>query len=57
MYVDNVIIYISATSKAGFEYRLQVCVDNISNWYSMSKLYTDKKKSNVMVIRSKYQLT
>ena len=35
MYADDVIIYTSATSKDELEYRLQVCIDNISNWYSM----------------------
>ena len=56
MYADYVIIYTSATSKDELECKLQVCVDNISNWYSMSKLYINKKKSNVMVIGSKWQL-
>ena len=32
MYADDIIIYISATSKDELEYRLQVCIDNISNW-------------------------
>ena len=35
---------------------LQVCIDNISNWYSMNKLCVNKKKSNVMVIGSEWQL-
>ena len=56
MYAADVIIYTSATSKDELEYRLQVCIDNISNWYSMNKLCIDKKKSNVMVIGSKWQL-
>ena len=42
--------------KDELEYRLQVCIDNISNWYSMNKLCVNKKKSNVMVIGSKWQL-
>ena len=32
MYADDVIIYTSATPKYELEYRLQVCIDNISNW-------------------------
>ena len=56
IYADDVIIYISATSKDELECRLQVCIDNISNWYSMNKLCIDKEKSNVMVIGSKWQL-
>ena len=56
MYADDVIIYTSATSKDKSEYRLQVCIDNISNWYSMSKLCINKKKSNLMVFGSKWQL-
>ena len=39
MYADEVIIHTSATSKDELECRLQVCIDNISNWYSMTKLY------------------
>ena len=56
MYADDVIIDTSATSKDELECRLQVCIDNISNWCSMNKLCIDKKKSNVMVIGSKWQL-
>ena len=56
MYADDVIIYTSETSKDELEWRLQVCIDNISNWYSMNKLCVDNEKSNVMVIGSKWQL-
>ena len=56
MYADDIIIYTSAKSKDELEYRLQVCIDNIFNYYSMNKLCIDKKKSNVMVIGSKWQL-
>ena len=56
MYVDDVVIYKTATSKDELEYRLQICIDDISNWYSMNKLCINKKKSNVMVIGSKWQL-
>ena len=38
MYADDVIIYTSATSKDELECRLQVCIDDISNWYSLKKL-------------------
>ena len=37
IYADDVIIYTSETSKDELECRLQVCIDNISNWYSMNK--------------------
>ena len=43
MYADDVIIYTSATSKDELECRLQVCIDNISNWYSMNKLCINEK--------------
>ena len=56
IYAEDVIIYTSATSKDELESRLQVCIDNISNWYSMNKLCINKNKSNVMVIGSKWQL-
>ena len=49
-------IYTSATSKDKLECRLQVCIDNISYWYSMNKLCINKKKSNFMNIGSKWQL-
>ena len=55
MYADDVIIYTSETPKNELECRLQVCIDNISNWYSMNKLCINNKKSNVMVIGSKWQ--
>ena len=57
MYAADVIIYTSATPKDELEIlecRLQV-YDNISNWYNMNKLCINKKKSNVMVIGSKWQ--
>ena len=38
MYADDVIIHTSSTSKDELECRLQVCIDNISNWYSLTKL-------------------
>ena len=56
MYADDVIIYTSATSKDELECRLQACIDNISNWYSMNKLCINKNKSNITVIGSKWQL-
>ena len=54
MYADDVITYTPATAKDELECRLQVCIDNISNWYSMNKLCIDKKKSSVMVIGSQW---
>ena len=42
--------------KDELEYRLQVCIDNQSNCYSMNKLCIDKKNSNVMVIGSRWLL-
>ena len=56
MYADDVIINKTATTKDELEYRLQICIDDISSWYSMNKLCINKKKSNVMVIGSKWQL-
>ena len=56
MYADDVIIHTSAVSKDELECRLQVCIDNISNWYSMNKLCINKNKSSVMVFGSKWQL-
>ena len=39
-----------------FEYKLQFCIDNMSNWYDMNRLCIDQKKYSVMVIGSKFQL-
>ena len=44
MFGEDVISYTSATSKDELECRSQVCIDNISNWYSMNKLCIDKKE-------------
>ena len=57
MYDDDVIIYTPATSKDELECRLLVRIDNISHWYSMNKLCINNKKSDVIVIGSKCQLT
>ena len=56
MYADDVIMYTSAMSTHELECKLQSCIDSISNWYGMNKLHINKKKSNVMVIGSKFQL-
>ena len=56
IYADDVIIYTSETSKDELECRLRVGIDNISNWYSFNQLCINNKKSNVMVIGSKWQL-
>ena len=56
MYADDVITYTSVTSKDELEFMLQVCIDNISNWYRMNKLCVNNKKSNAMAIGSKWQL-
>ena len=53
MYADDGVIYTSAISKDGLECSLQVCIDNISNWYILNMLCINKKKSNAMVIGSK----
>ena len=45
MYAEDVIIYTSETSKDELECRLQVCIDNISNWYSMNNLCINYMKS------------
>ena len=44
MYADNVIIYTSGTSNEELEYRMQVCIDNIFNWYRMINLAVYYKK-------------
>ena len=49
MYADDGIIHTSAISKDELECRLQVCIDNTSNWYSLNMLCINKKKSNAMV--------
>ena len=39
-----------------FEYKLQFCIDDMSNWYDMNRLCIDQKKYSVTVIGSKFQL-
>ena len=52
MYADYVIIYTSATISDGLQMKLQLCVDNVHQWYTMNRLTVNKNKSAVMVIGS-----
>ena len=56
IYADDVIIYTSAMSTHELEWKLQSCIDSISNWYDKNKLCINKKKSSIMTIGSKFQL-
>ena len=56
MYADDVIIYTSATISDGLQMKLQLCVDNVHQWYTMNRLTVNKKKSAVMVIGSNAKL-
>ena len=56
MYADDVIIYTSAETSDELQMKLQLCVDNVHQWYNMDGLTVNKKKSAVMVIGSKAQL-
>ena len=56
MYADDVIIYTSAETSDELQMKLQLCVDNVHQWYNMNRLTVNKKKSAVMVIGSKAQL-
>ena len=56
MYADDVIIYTSAETSDELQMKLQLCVDNVHQWYNMNRLTVNKNKSAVMVIGSKAQL-
>ena len=56
MYADDVIIYTSATTSDELQMKLQLCVDNVHQWYNINRLTVNKNKSAVMVIDSKAQL-
>ena len=56
MYAADVIIYTSAETSDELQMKLQLCVDNVHQWYNMNRLTVNKKKSAVMVISSKAQL-
>ena len=56
MYADDVIIYTSAATSDELQMKLQLCVDNVHQWYNMNRLTVNKKKSAVMVIGGKAQL-
>ena len=56
MYADDVIIFTSAATSDELQMKLQLCVDNVHQWYNMNRLTVNKKKSAVMVIGSKAQL-
>ena len=38
MYADDVIIYTSATTSDELQMKLQLCVDNVHQWYNMNRL-------------------
>ena len=44
MYADDVIIYTSASTSDGLQMKLQLCVDNVHQWYNMNRLTVSKKK-------------
>ena len=56
MYADDVIIYTSAETSDELQMKLQLCVDNVHQWYNMNRLTVNKRKSAVTVIGSKAQL-
>ena len=56
MYADDVIIYTSAATSDELQMELQLCVDNVHQWYNTNRLTVNKKKSAFMVIGSKAQL-
>ena len=56
MYADDVIIYTSAATGDELQMKLQLCIDNVHQWYNMNRFTGNKKKSAVIVIGSKAQL-
>ena len=56
MFADDVIIYASADNVELLKHKLETCVNSITRWYSNNCLSINKKKSNVMIIGSKFQL-
>ena len=56
MYADDVIFYTSAATSDEPQTKLQLCVDNVYQWYNVNRLTVNKKNSAVMVIGSKAQL-
>ena len=56
MYADDVIIYTPATTSDELQMKLQLCVDNVHQWYNMNRSTVNKTKSAVMVISSKAKL-
>ena len=56
MFADDVIIYASADNVELLKHKLETCMNSITRWYSNNCLSINKKKSNVMIIGSKFQL-
>ena len=48
--------YVSVATSDERQKKLQLCVDNVHQWYYMNRLIANKNKSVVMVIGSKAQL-
>ena len=53
-WISNCIHYVATSDE--LQMKLQLCVDNVHQWYKMNRLTVNKKKSAVMVIGSKAQL-
>ena len=56
MCADDVIIYASADNVELLKHKLETCMNSITRWYSNNCLSINNKKSNVMIIGSKFQL-
>ena len=56
MFAADVIIYASADNVELLKHKLESCMNLITRWYSNNCLSINNKKSNVMIIGSKFQL-
>lgn len=56
LYADDVLLYCTSDSVSDLNEKLQICLNDVSNWYCGNKLVLNADKSNVMFIASKSEL-
>ena len=56
MFADDVIMYASVDNVELLKHKLETCMNSITRWYSNNCFSINNKKSNVMIIGSKFQL-
>ena len=57
LYADDCLIYCTGNDVSNVNETLQMCIDDVTNWYDKNKLVLNAEKCNVMLVRSKHKLS